>query len=83
MPRNRQGRRTESAREPRGCRELARYEHQSNLSRGDVPLMVIDAWEHARLTAGPRQRATGTARPPHFTDRVIDERRRAEVERAP
>jgi Fe-Mn family superoxide dismutase len=23
------------------------YDHQSNLSQGGLPLMVIDAWEHA------------------------------------
>jgi Fe-Mn family superoxide dismutase len=35
--------------EPIGERLLATqiYDHQSNLSQGSVPLMVIDAWEHA------------------------------------
>lgn len=35
--------------EPIGGRLLATqiYDHQSNLSQGGVPLMVIDAWEHA------------------------------------
>jgi superoxide dismutase, Fe-Mn family len=23
------------------------YDHQSNLAQGGIPLMVIDAWEHA------------------------------------
>jgi hypothetical protein len=23
------------------------YDHQSNLSQGGVPIMVVDAWEHA------------------------------------
>jgi Fe-Mn family superoxide dismutase len=35
--------------EPVGGRLLTTqiYDHQSNLSQGGVPLMVIDAWEHA------------------------------------
>jgi Fe-Mn family superoxide dismutase len=35
--------------EPVGARLLTTqiYDHQSNLSQGGVPLMVIDAWEHA------------------------------------
>jgi superoxide dismutase, Fe-Mn family len=35
--------------EPLGGRLLTTqiYDHQSNLSQGGVPLMVIDAWEHA------------------------------------
>jgi Fe-Mn family superoxide dismutase len=35
--------------EPIGKRLLTTqiYDHQSNLSQGGVPLMVIDAWEHA------------------------------------
>ncbi|HKQ97812.1 MAG TPA: superoxide dismutase [Candidatus Polarisedimenticolia bacterium] len=35
--------------EPLGKRLLITqiYDHQSNLSQGGVPLMVIDAWEHA------------------------------------
>ena len=35
--------------EPVGCRLLTTqiYDHQSNLNQGGVPLMVIDAWEHA------------------------------------
>lgn len=35
--------------EPLGKRLLTTqiYDHQSNLSQGGVPLMVIDAWEHA------------------------------------
>lgn len=35
--------------EPLGRRLLTTqiYDHQSNLSQGGVPLMVIDAWEHA------------------------------------
>lgn len=35
--------------EPLGQRLLTTqiYDHQSNLSQGGVPLMVIDAWEHA------------------------------------
>jgi Fe-Mn family superoxide dismutase len=35
--------------EPLGSRLLTTqiYDHQSNLSQGGVPLMVIDAWEHA------------------------------------
>jgi Fe-Mn family superoxide dismutase len=35
--------------EPVGKRLLATqiYDHQSNLSQGGLPIMVIDAWEHA------------------------------------
>jgi len=35
--------------EPLGKRLLTTqiYDHQSNLSQGGIPLMVIDAWEHA------------------------------------
>jgi Fe-Mn family superoxide dismutase len=35
--------------EPLGGRLLATqiYDHQSNLSQGGIPLLVIDAWEHA------------------------------------
>ena len=35
--------------EPVGARLLTTqiYDHQSNLSQGGVPIMVIDAWEHA------------------------------------
>jgi Fe-Mn family superoxide dismutase len=35
--------------EPLGGRLLTTqiYDHQSNLSQGGIPLLVIDAWEHA------------------------------------
>jgi Fe-Mn family superoxide dismutase len=35
--------------EPIGKRLLITqiYDHQSNLAQADVPLMVVDAWEHA------------------------------------
>jgi Fe-Mn family superoxide dismutase len=35
--------------EPLGARLLTTqiYDHQSNLSQGGIPLLVIDAWEHA------------------------------------
>jgi superoxide dismutase, Fe-Mn family len=35
--------------EPVGQRLLTTqiYDHQSNLSQGGIPLMVLDAWEHA------------------------------------
>jgi superoxide dismutase len=38
-----------SAAEPLGKRLLITqiYDHQSNLSQSGVPLMVLDAWEHA------------------------------------
>ena len=45
--------------EPVGARLLTTqiYDHQSNLSQGGVPLMVIDAWEHAYYLQYQNQKA--------------------------
>jgi Fe-Mn family superoxide dismutase len=46
--------------EPLGARLLVTqiYDHQSNLAQGGIPLMVIDAWEHAYYLQYHNQKAT-------------------------